>query len=224
MLEILEQYGSLEKGFVTLGRSRHKLVADAHDLQEAIHRHEKIRDIDGLIAKARRNPDLKMVSPGPGFVVNTGSGAVSLSAATAKTLWYLNSGTNYEPTLAEFSVSFDGVTSSAVPVLIELCYGTKASNSTPGTGSVNFTPLQIRGFPPKTPTVAAGTQCSSEPTVLVSLKQWLLTPAGGLLVIQAPLGREATGLTTASTSGLQQALRLNAPAAVGARSYCEFEE
>lgn len=222
-VELLRQ-GFQGGAIATLLRSRRPLTSDPDSMQEAVHRVEFISHIDSLLAKAREFPHVKALGPSPGFLVNTGSSAIALSAATAKTVMYVNSATNYEPTLTELTIGFDGVTASAVPVLCELCYGTAATNSTPGTGSTTFTPLQTRGFPTKAASCTAANNCTSEPTVLTSHRQWLVTPNGGLLVLQWPLGREPTGIVTASTSGLQLAIRLNAPATVNARGYLEFEE
>jgi len=163
--------------------------------------------------------------PGTAWTVSTGTSATALAAGTGKTLIYINAGSTDQPILVEFGISFDGITSSAVPVLVELCFGTKASNSTPGTGSTTATFLQVRGWPAQTPASAGAVNCSSEPTVLTPVKQWLVTPNAGLLVIQAPLGRETTGVASGTAlSGNQYALRATAPAIVNARAYIEIEE
>lgn len=166
-----------------------------------------------------------MSQPGTAWTVSTGTTATALVAATGKTLIYVNSGATDQPILVELGVSFDGITSSAVPVLVELCFGTKASNSSPGTGSTTATFLQVRGWPAQTPASAGGVNCSTEPTVLTPIKQWLVTPNAGLLVVQFPLGRETTGVASGTAvSGNQFALRATAPAGVNARAYFEIEE
>jgi hypothetical protein len=157
--------------------------------------------------------------------VTTGTAAIALTGGTAKTIMYINAAAANQPSITEFSVSFDGVTASAVPALIELVYGTKASNSTPGTGSTTFTPLQVRGWPAQASAQAAANNCTSEPTVLTAIKHWLLTPNGGLLVVQFPLGREPTGVASGTAiSGNQIGIRVTAPAAVNVRGYIEYEE
>jgi hypothetical protein len=208
---------------ITRCRSRNPIVADTDDMREAIHRFEFMRDIDAMLRRSRQT-DFRNAVPGQAYVVNSGSSAVALSAATAKTVIYINSGSTIVASLCEVCIGFDGVTASAVPALVEICLGTKATNSTPGTNSTSFTPLQIRGWEVKAATCTAANTCTSEPTVLTSTKQWLVTPNGGLLVVQFPLGREITTLTTASTSGLQVAVRCNAPATVNVRGYTEHEE
>lgn len=205
-------------------RARHSLAADGIDLREQIKRHDFYKHIDNYLRKARES-DLRMAVPGNAYVVNTGAAAIALSAATAKTLAYLNAGAANQPSVGELCVGFDGVTNSAVPALCELCFGTKASNSTPGTGSTSFTPLQIRGWPAQASQTAAANTCTSEPTVLVSLKQWLLSPNGGLIVVQFPMGKEPTAVASGTAvSGNQMALRATAPATVNTRGYLEYDE
>lgn len=205
--------------------SRFVLAAAPDDMREAIRRTGHIRHLDRLARRGDRFPGLRASSAGAaGYIINTGTSAIALSAATAKTIWYVNTGANRNFSITEIAVGFDGVTASAVPGLVELVYGTKATNSTPGTGSTTFTPVQGRGWAVQTAAAAAANNCTSEPTVLVVHRTWLLTPNGGLLVVQFPLGREPVGHNIASTSGLQIGLRVNAPAAVNVRSFGEIEE
>lgn len=212
-------------GVMTLLSARPgSLPADTADLREALGREAKIQDVRALLEKARQHPHVVASIPNGGYVVNTGGSAIALSAATAKTVMYVNSGANVDCCLSEFAIGFDGVTASAVPALVELTQGTKGSNSTPGTGSTSFTPLQVRGWPVKTAASTAANTCTSEPTVQTSVKQWLLTPNGGLLVMQYPLGKEPSGHNISSTAGLQIALRLTAPASVNCRGYMEWDE
>lgn len=152
-----------------------------------------------------------------GYVVRT-AGATALVGGTAKTLVNLISGTTVSPIVVEMSMSFDGVTASAVPVLVELGYSTQATAGTPGTSP---TPTLIRGR--GTAVSTAAESYSAEPTALTAFKQWLLTPNGGLLVIQFPLGREAQPDLSGGTNKAIF-LRGNAPANVNARAYLELEE
>ncbi len=141
----------------------------------------------------------------------TSGGAVALSAATAKTVLGVKAHANSGLQLVDFHVSFDGVTASAVPVLIELAYCTFGANS-PGTNSTSVTPLQRCGRV-LTAGFTAGKTWSTEPTTITVLKEWLLTPNGGHLNYQFPLGYEPD---TALGEGL--VLRLNAPAIVNVRA------
>lgn len=212
------------EGGAVVSRFHGVYPADTHDLKDALRRDRFFREIDDYIRKARDRADIQAVVPGNSYTVNTGSAAQALAAATAETLLYVLAGTANQPSLAELCVGFDGVTASAVPALVELCYGTAATNSTPGTGSTSFTPLQGRGWPAQTSQSTAANNVSSEPTVLVSHRQWLVTPNGGLLIVQFPLGREPTGNVTASTTGKMLAVRATAPAIVNARGYVEYDE
>jgi hypothetical protein len=202
------------------------LPASAEDLHEAIHRHEFFERLDRYLRRGRELGGMPQGSiPGNAYVVHTGSSAIALAAATAKTVMYVNSPAANQPSFTEIGIGFDGVTATNAPVLAELVYGTKASNSTPGTASTTFTPLQLRGWPGQASAQAAANNCTTEPTVLTAIKQWLIRPDGGLLVIQSPLGREPTALASgAAISGIQVGLRLTAPQIVNTRSYLEFEE
>jgi hypothetical protein len=153
-----------------------------------------------------------------GYVVKTGTTATALAAATAKTLVNLISGGSDSPLVTEMSIGFDGVTASAVPVLVDLCYSTQAGAGTPGASP---TPTLIRGRGVAGST--AGNDYSAEPTTLTAIKHWLVTPNGGLLVLQSPLGREPQpDLSSGTNKGI--CLRANAPAVVNTRAYLEFEE
>jgi hypothetical protein len=150
------------------------------------------------------------------------SGTAFAVTSGAKTLINLISGASAAPpTLVEFGVSFDGVTASAVPVLVELCSSTQATAGT--AGSVG-TITQIRGYAGSTTGVTVAGQYTAEPTVLTAVKQWFVPAFMGLFTIQFPLGREPYGFDTASTAGKGWALRVSAPAAVNVRGYLEWDE
>ena len=153
-----------------------------------------------------------------GFVVKTGTSATALSAGVAKTLVNLIGAANKAPTVCELGISFDGVTASAVPANCELGYSTQATAGTPGSSP---TPTVLRGKGVADCTAAV--EYSAEPTVLTPFKHWLVTPNGGLLVVQFPLGREPVGDVSGGTNKAVF-LRANAPAAVNVRAYMEFEE
>lgn len=147
-----------------------------------------------------------------GYSIRTSS-AVALSAATAKTCLMIITPSQFGGDLKKFRIGFDGVTASAVPVLWEVVRSTNASNSAPGTGntteSANIT--QAYGA-----TITAGftgfSASTSEPTVLTVLDSNLLTPAGGLLMYDFPLGDT---FECGASAGL--GIRLTAPASVNAR-------
>lgn len=122
-----------------------------------------------------------------GYSVGTG-GTVALAAATAKTVLGVKAHANSGLQLCGFEIGFDGVTASAVPGRIEICYCTWATNS-PGTNSTSVTPAQVYGRV-LTAGFTAAKDWSAEPTSLTTLKEFPLTPNGGLFAYQFPLGTE----------------------------------
>lgn len=146
------------------------------------------------------------------------SGTVALSAATAKTLVNVIAGASQVPMITEMHASCDGVTASAVPGVIDIGYSTQGTAGTPGSSP---TPTKIRGVGAAGST--AGIAYSAEPTTLTAFKDFFLTPNGGLLVIQSPLGREAQG---DASGGTNKAIFLRATfaAVVNIKSHFEFEE
>ena len=138
-------------------------------------------------------------------------GAVALSAATAKTVIGAKAHANSGLALRKLRVGFDGATSTAVPVLVEVCYATFATNA-PGTNSTSITPVQVSGRV-LTAGFTAGKTWTSEPTVLTVLDELLIHPQGGQYWHDIPLGDE---YDTALGEGL--CVRLTAPATVNARA------
>jgi hypothetical protein len=143
------------------------------------------------------------------------SGSVPLAAAL-----FVLAGAQFGMDLKKFRIGFDGVTASAVPVFWELNYLTGATNSTPGTGNTSLTAsiTQNYGRAIATTGFLAGGNCSSEPTVQTNVDGDLLTPNGGLLVYDFPLGDVPDA---AVANGF--CLRLTAPAVVNARVTFWFE-
>lgn len=141
---------------------------------------------------------------------------VALTAATAKSILGVKSHANFGLDLTYVQVGFDGVTASAVPVLVELCYCTFGANS-PGTNSTSRTPAQKYGR-----VIAVGATAASawttEPTTITVLDQMLLTPNGGLVKWREALG---TGADCAVSEGF--VIRCNAPASVNVHATMEFE-
>lgn len=147
-----------------------------------------------------------------GYTVET-TGAVALTAATSKTILAVIAAANAPLRITELGVSFDGVSASAVPVTIELCKSTQAGAGT----TTSQTPVQIRGAT-RTVQAAGARNYSAEPTVLTTIKRWLVHPQSGM-AIQFPLGREPEQL-----GGAALCLRVTAAATVNAQGYIEFEE
>jgi len=149
-----------------------------------------------------------------GYSVTAGA-AVALSTS-AKTVLGVKSHANFGLDWLGFEIGFDGVTASAVPVAVEACYCTWATNS-PGTNSTSVTPAQAYGRVITAGFTAAKTW-SAEPTVLTVIKEFLLTPNGGLLSYRWPLG---TTPDCALAEGF--AIRCTAPAAVNLRVSMDVE-
>lgn len=150
-----------------------------------------------------------------GYSANT-EAAVALSAGVAKSILGVLGNAAFGVDLTGFKVGFDGVTSSAVPVLIELCYSTFATNG-PGTNSTSVTVDTIYGRA-VTPGMTAARAWSTEPTVLTPIDEFLLTPNGGLVLVNIPRDRTPD---TAVSNGF--VLRCNAPATVNVRATMWFE-
>lgn len=152
-----------------------------------------------------------------GYMIQT-EGAVALTAATAKSILGAKSHANSGLQVKGFSVAFDGVASSAVPALVELCYCTFATNS-PGTQSTSVTIRQAygrlltAGF-----TAAKSWNAANEPTVVTPLMEFLVAPDKGLVMFQFPLGQEPD-------SELAQGfvIRCTAPATVNVRATMGLE-
>lgn len=149
------------------------------------------------------------------YTLQTG-GNVALSAATAKTVLCVISPSSFGIDLLKVRIGFDGVTSTAVPVLCELMTSTLASNSTPGTGNTSATVGQINGR-----SITAGFTgfyaSTSEPTVLTAFDSFPLTPTGGLLFYDYPLSDSPD---VGVSSGI--VLRCTAPASVNVRASFTF--
>lgn len=155
------------------------------------------------------------------YSADSGSSAVALSAATARTCLMIMAPATISGQLIEISVTCDGVTAGNTPILVELVKSSNATNSTPGTNNTSVTPVQSRGDGNTSGSGLAAlftafAASTSEPTVLTVVKRWLVPPTSGLLY-QAPLGRE-TAIIPSSGVGV----RLTAPQTVNARVGLEF--
>lgn len=142
------------------------------------------------------------------------AGDISLGAGTAKTILSFINAANSLFRVTEVSVSFDGTSSTAEPVTVELMSSTEAVAGTATTG----TAVQVGG-PTRTVQGTTKRNFTFEPTVLTTMKRWLVHPQTGL-TIQFPLGREPEQVTTADAI----VVRCTAPAAVNCQGYMEVEE
>lgn len=144
--------------------------------------------------------------------------AVALAAATPKTILNLIAAAAFGIELLEYTVAFDGVTSAAAPVLVEICQSTQAGAGTPAASPP--TPQQYKGR-----TIAHGITTghayTAEPTVLTPIDQQLVDPFKGLFVFPIPDGDEFESDTSGGTIKAI-AIRCNAPAIVNVRAEMRF--
>lgn len=148
--------------------------------------------------------------PAPVYAART-EGAVALSSATPKTILGWKALASSGLLLVGYNISFDGVSATAVPVLVEICYVTWATNP-PGTNSSSVTPTQELGRVLAVGATAAK-NWGTEPTVVTPMREILLTPNGGTIIYDYPLGTEPE---SAFDHGF--AIRCNAPAGVNVRA------
>lgn len=146
---------------------------------------------------------------------------LTFSAATgAKTALNVIAPAGHGLALVEFGISFAGVTASDVPAVVELCTSTQGAAGT-SAGSVP-TVVQTRGRATGGSAPTAGHNYTAEPTTLVSIRQWYVSPNGGVLIYPVPLGRE---VECDSSGGTIKALclRVNTTATVSLLAYMEVE-
>ena len=142
------------------------------------------------------------------------------ATAGAKTALMAIAAANSGLIVVEFGVSFDGVTASAVPALVELVSSTQATAGT-GTGTPTVTQTRGRVTGGEPPTVAG--RYSAEPTVLVRHRAWYVRQDGGLLVVQFPLGREPE-IDDSGGAIKGYGIRVTVSANVNVMAYMEVEK
>lgn len=145
-----------------------------------------------------------------GYSTNT-EGAVALGAGVAKSILGIRGNAAFGVDWLGYEIGFDGVTASAVPVLVELCYCTFATNP-PGTLSTATTVDTLYGRVLASGFTAAK-NWTTEPTVVTPFHEFLLTPNGGLIIKDFPRDR-----TPDSAFNEGFVIRCNAPAAVNVRA------
>jgi hypothetical protein len=136
---------------------------------------------------------------------------------TLATILEVNPPANRVATITEASITFSGVSSTDVPVLVQLCELTVTS----AVGTA-VTPASMRDGQP---TVGAGAKKlpATEGTVTV-LKTYMVPPSSGL-VIQYPLGREPQIQGAAATAkGYSIRANRGAGAAITCDANIEWEE
>jgi hypothetical protein len=122
-----------------------------------------------------------------GYSIVTG-GAVTLVAATAKTVLGVKSGSAFGLDLIKIWWGFADTVATEVPVTCELCRCSWATNGTMGTNNTILTPAQVYGRA-ITAGFTAGKNWTAEPTVLTPIMEVPLTPNGGLVLADGILGQ-----------------------------------
>jgi len=145
-----------------------------------------------------------------GYTAEVGA-AVALVAATAKTVLSVIAPAQFGVDLTKFRVGFDGVTASAIPVVVELVTWTTDGTGTAGTVVQVYGRSITAGFTTKY-------NYSAEPTTPTLVDRFSLTPNGGALVYDFPLG---TSPDTAVSNLI--GIRCTAPAAVNVNATMWFE-
>jgi hypothetical protein len=141
--------------------------------------------------------------------------AFSLTAATAASpLSVYSTGGSRRMSLNEFGVSFNGTSSTAVPVLVRLA----RAAGTPGGSSPTQTPTPLDPAAPSS--TFSATEAGTIGNLTTILRTWYVPPTSGL-VVQFPLGQEPDGPAT-TNSGL--AIYCNAPATVSVTAYMIWTE
>lgn len=147
------------------------------------------------------------IPPIRGASVNAAYGLVNApfaATAGAKTVLNAIAPAGHGLALTEFILSADGVTSSAVPLTLDVCQSTQA---TAGTSAGAATITQVRGRATGGSAPTSGTNYTAEPTALTAIKKLYVPQFNGLLIYQFPLGRE---VESDSSGGTVKALALRA--------------
>ncbi len=150
------------------------------------------------------------------YTLNSG-GDIGLTAGVAKTVLLIRLTSAELLNLIEIGISFDGQVATNEPVLCELFASDGTTDGTPGS-----TPGTFQSGGPARAFVGEGEIAfTAEPTVLDIAKSFKLRPDGGLVILQAPLGREFQQFRL---SGTGLGLRITAPEAVNFTGWLEVEQ
>jgi hypothetical protein len=145
-----------------------------------------------------------------GYTAEVGA-AVALVAATAKTVLSVIAPAQFGVDLIKYRIGFDGVTASAIPVVVELVTWTTDGTGTSGTVVQVYGRSITAGFTTKY-------NYSAEPTTPTLIDRFTLTPNGGTLIYDFPLG---TSPDTAVSNLI--GIRCTAAAAVNVNATAWFE-
>lgn len=152
------------------------------------------------------------------MIVYVARNTVFAATAGAKTALNVIAGANSQVNCIEWGVSFDGVTSSAVPATVELCQSTQATAGT-SAGSIPAI-VQVSGRT-LTAQQTTGHNYTAEPTVLTVIEQAFVPQFNGVYVKQYPLGYEPdTDFSGGTIKAL--AIRVNVSANCNVLAYMRF--
>lgn len=140
---------------------------------------------------------------------------VFAATAGAKTVLNAIAGANQPVQIIEWGVSFDGVTSSAVPATVNLCQSTQATAGT-SAGSVPAV-VQVRGRT-TTAQFTVGHNYTAEPTALTVIEQLFVPQYNGIYVRAYGMNEGPdTDLSGGTVKAL--AIRVNVTANVNCLAY-----
>lgn len=140
---------------------------------------------------------------------------VTLVASTTRTLVQVVAGASKPLRIKEVGISFNGTDASLTPIQVDLC-----RQSTAGTSSA-LTLLEQEEAREAPMATARNGFSSTEPTTGDIIRTWQVTPAGGLLVVQFPLGDEPI---VAASGRLALRAITGAATTPSAASYIVFDE
>lgn len=141
------------------------------------------------------------------YAVSTGTTPFTSTTSLQTAIAVINAGTDFAIQLKKFRIAFNGVTASNPPVTVRFF---TTNNATAGT-STALTINQAAGRVLATTNLTAAGGYTVEPTTKTYLgEEFLLTPNGGTLLYDYPLGDEPDSAFT-STIGME----ITASAAVG---------
>lgn len=135
---------------------------------------------------------------------------VALVAATAKTVLSVIAPAQFGVDLRKYRLGFDGVTASAIPVVVELVTWTTDGTGTAGTVVQTSGRSITAGFTTKY-------NYSAEPTTPTLVDRFTLTPNGGTIVYDFPYG-DSPDTAVSNLIGI----RCTAPAAVNVNATMWF--
>lgn len=141
------------------------------------------------------------------YATSTGATPFTSTGSIQTVLAVVNAGTDMAIQIKKFRVSFNGVTASNPPLPIRLF---TTNNATAGTSSAG-TIQQVAGRTLANTNITSAFNYTAEPTTKTYLQdEFLLTPNGGTVIYDYPLGDEPDSALT-STMGIE----LGAGTAVG---------